>query len=79
MAIFYPIEREKQKLFFKLWNINEWYYSQIIPYNYRLFIWYLIFYYYMSFKDKIQKSINEKIFGVPVWYTIYNDDSENPW
>ena len=33
----------------------------------------------MSFKDKIQKSIEEKIFGVPAWYTIYNDDSENPW
>ena len=32
----------------------------------------------MSFKDKIQKSIDEKIFGVPPWYTIYIDDSENP-
>lgn len=32
----------------------------------------------MSFKDNIQKSTDEKIFGVPAWYRIYNDDSENP-
>lgn len=52
---------------------------QLIPYYYALLIWYLIFYYIMSFKDNIQKSTDEKIFGVPAWYRIYNDDSENPW